>query len=291
MKETRIKRGGCVAAAALLILAAGSFPAAAEESEGEAETFELVLSESGESVTLSNDTGEFVSDMIFTEGEESGGTLLITEEDGTEHVFEDADLTGASYYDVIEKLSFFYVKGVDDEGEEIWIYETGGERELSEPVTMYTLDELNIRADADWDAEILGTAAVGTEVEVTGVTPIWFTVAEEDGPAYMAARYLTTDREEMEEAAAAAAEYSSGEEQAETDSDSDGDEDSYDSDTDSYYEDDVAYDSDAGGYYEDDVAYDSDAGGYYEDDVDYDSDAGGYYTDDVDADSDAGGYY
>ncbi len=295
--------------AALLAFSASGLSAAAQEAEEqESGIFALALPESGETVTLTNDTEETIADVIYTE-EESGteGSLLITEEDGTEHAFEDADLAEASDYDVIEKLSFFYVVGEDGEDEEFWLYENADEVELSEPVTMFVLADMNIREEADQDADIIGSADAGSEVEITGGTPIWFSVVSGDENGYIAARYLTEDQEEANEAAeAAAVEDDSETEQPETDqteteqpeteqpeTEQSGTDQSEEQ-TESAAEDDSdvnPYESDAGGYYYqvdgvwyEDVAPDSDAGGYY-----YQVD--GEWYEDVAPDSDADGYF
>ncbi len=314
MKGKRTKKFGCAAAAALLAVSALSLSAAAQETE----TFEVAINEDGEVVTLKNETEIGFSDVAYTFGEgEAEGTLLITQEDGTEHTFEDEDLTEDSDYDVIEKLSFLYVVGGDSKDDGFWSYENADEVKLSEPVTMYVLADMNIREEADLDADIIGAADVGSEVEVIGGTPVWFAVVSGDVNGYIAARYLTEDQEEAAEAAAAKT-ATSETAQSETSSNVDDDANPYISDAGDYYYQvdgvwyqDVSPDSDAGGYYYqvdgewyEDVAPDSDAGGYfyYETDdgsryriMDSDAVSVGYDEDEtefdgVDEDSDAGGY-
>ncbi len=216
MKGIRTMRFGCIAAAALLVVSATGIFAAAEETEQatESETgiFEVEVGDNG-TVDLKNDTGAGISEITYTEADDkSGGSLLITEDDGTEHTFEDVDLTEEKDYNIIAKFSFFYVIGEeyeeeneDEAKEEVWNYEDADAIELSEPVSMYVLADMNIREEAEKDAEIVGSVDVGTEVEVSGGTPIWFSVTDGDTEGYIAARYLTEDQEEAEEAAAAAA--------------------------------------------------------------------------------------
>ncbi len=323
MRGRTTMRFGCIAAAALLAVSATGVFAAAEEAENGTGTFEVEAGENG-TVTLTNDTGAAISEVTYTEADDaSGGSLLITEEDGTEHTFENVDLTEEQNYNIIAKFSFFYVigeeyeeEGEDEAREEVWNYEDADGIELDEPVTMYVLADMNIRAEGDTDAEIVGSADVGTEVEVSGGTPIWFSVTQGDTEGYIAARYLTEDEEEAEEAAEAAAAAAETEEtlstqteaqteaqpettqsetaQTETQSEtaqSETTQTEAQSGTEDVDGDADPYASDAGGYYYEvdgvtyqDVAPDSDAGGYY-----YQVD--GEWYEDESPDSDAEGYF
>ncbi len=274
-------------------------PAFAEEDSDEAaetETFEIAVNEDGGTATLVNDSDVSIQEPAYTPGsdENANGTLVVTEQDGTVHTFEDIELDEGSSYTILEKIGFLYV--TDPQDEDVWYYEDAPEMTLDTPVTMYALTDVNIREEMDTSSESLGQAQTGSEVEVAGGAPEWLKVTQGDVSGYIAARYLTADEEDLqeaqeedatrteaEEAALAAAEEAAG-----------GSEDA------SVYDDADAYASDAGGYYYDDAdAYASDAGGYYYDDADayasdagdYASDTGDYTYDDADAyASDAGGY-
>ncbi len=257
----------------------------AAETEAEAEEQEFTVETAdGQTETIVNKTGDSVSEVSY-ETDDDKDTLLVTEENGTVHTFEDADLTQASGYSIVKKLSFFFVYGTASDGDEQWFYETADDVTLDEPVTMYTIGMVNIREEPDGDSTLLGTADLDSEVEVLGGTSKWFRANQDDVSGYIAARYLTEDQDEAESAATTEenARAASGEGDAaasEEDSGYDGssgyDDYSYD-DSSSYdysYDDSYSYDSYDYGY---DDSYSYDSYDYsYDDSSSYDSYDSGY---------------
>ncbi len=239
MENTMIKKLSSVVLAGILFVTAatGTFAmnvsaseadvSAAEAAETESEElsteaeeiaeqeFTVEIGADAETKTIVNKTDVSIAEVTYeinadtptdtaqneeVQEEQSNGVLLINEEGGAVHTFEDVDLTSASDYSIVEKLSFLFVKGTDSNGEEIWFYETAEDVTLDEPVAMYTVGMVNIREEPDGDSTLLATAERGSEVEVAGGTSKWFLVTQDDVSGYVAARYLTEDEAEAEAA-------------------------------------------------------------------------------------------
>ncbi len=100
-------------------------------------------------------------------------------------------LTGLTFY---EKLGFVYLSGMNGEGQEIVFAETADEVELSDPEVFYTTNLVNIRSEASADSEVAGTAALASEVEVIGGSPIWFHIRQGEVEGYINQRFLTADQ-------------------------------------------------------------------------------------------------
>ncbi len=213
----RIKKS--VFAAVMVLFTLSVFPAARQISAFAAEAEELstemesgaeaalAVSAEGQTVTLTNVSDRSIAEVSYDYSSDapSGPILSVTEEDGTVHTFEEADLTEASDYSLCAKLAFLYVWGTDAGGEEVWFYETAEEQMLDASVPMYTESNVNIRREQDIDSEILGTADLGSEVEVLGGTPKWFLVNWNGLTGYISARYLREGTEEETEAESEAA--------------------------------------------------------------------------------------
>ena len=201
------------------------------ETETEAETEaapDVEVKKDGETVvTLKNESGYVVKEAVAgtaeeetesteteTEAEsgEKAAGLTLTGEDGEVHVFEDADVTSMTDPVLVKDNGFLYIEYKDAEGKEKEAAETADEVEFDKEKTMYVVNDVYVRAEADSDSEALAVASLGQEVTVTGAAPKWYKVVIGETTGYIARSFLSKDKEsadaavKAEEAAKAQAE-------------------------------------------------------------------------------------
>lgn len=186
------------------------------EEEVKEETVVVTLEE-GKTLEVKNITGISVKTAVLKEKEGTADTetqkdLVLTEEEGTEHVFEKVELDGVTEPVLTEEEGFWYLNYKDKDNKEQEAAETGEEKELEEPVTMYAFADVNIREEANTESKALKVASLGSEWTVVAVCPQWYRVESGDVKGYAFHKYLTKDKEavdakikEQQEAAAAAA--------------------------------------------------------------------------------------
>lgn len=208
----------------------------AEGTEGTAETAEdFVITLAEGDLTVKNQTSQTITKAELTEAEakaeekeeteetaeesteeaEKIWNLVLTEEDGTVHTFENVNADKWKEPTLINSYEFLYVKYTDESGKEQEAAETAQERTFDEPITMYVSANVHIRKEADKEAESLKVAALGEELKVTAAVPGWFKVESGDITGYTFHSYVTEDKaavdalvkakQEAEAAAAAAA--------------------------------------------------------------------------------------
>ena len=188
-----------------------------KEEEVKEETVVIALEE-GKTLEVKNVTGISVESAVLeeTEGEsdaEVKKNLVLKEaEEGTEHIFEDVKLDEVTEPVLTEEEGFWYLNYKDQNNKEQEAAETGEERELEEPVTMYAFSDVNVREKADTESKALKVAALGSEWTAVAVCPQWYRVESGDVKGYVFHKYLTRDKDavdakikEKQEAAAAAA--------------------------------------------------------------------------------------
>lgn len=188
-----------------------------EETEAETEAApDVEVKKDGETiVTLKNESGYVVKEAVVGAAEEETETaeteteaesegivtgLTLTGEDGEVHVFADADVTAMTDPVLVKDNGFLYIEYKNAEGKDKEAAETADEVEFDKEVTMYVVNDVYVRAEANGDSEALAVASLGQEVTVTGVAPKWYKVVMGETTGYIARSFLSKDKESADAA-------------------------------------------------------------------------------------------
>ena len=189
------------------------------ESESETETEaapDVEVKQDGKTiVTLKNESGYVVKEALAgttetaeeetetetaAEKEENVAGITLTGEDGEVHVFPDADVTTMTEPVLVKDHGFLYVQYKNAEGKEKEAAETAEEVEFDQPGTMYVVNDVYIRAEANGDSEALAVASLGQEIRVIGAAPKWYKVEQGEVTGYIARSFLSKDKESADAA-------------------------------------------------------------------------------------------
>lgn len=189
------------------------------ESETEAETEaapDVEVKKDGKTiVTLKNESGYVVKEAVAgaaeeetesteteTEAESEGEALglTLTGEDGEVHTFADADAAAMTDPVLVKDNGFLYIEYKNAEGKDKEAAETADEVEFDKEKTMYVVNDVYVRAEADGDSEALAVASLGQEVTVTGAAPKWYKVVIGETTGYIARSFLSKDKESADAA-------------------------------------------------------------------------------------------
>ena len=135
-------------------------------------------------LTIVNETDLSITEI--TSGLEEGETYTFTimTEDGLEYVFEKVRPEIMSDARVTQKDDFYFIEYLSlNSGKDIMIGQTG-EKEYSEPVTCYAIDDVYLRAEADSESEIIDTLKRGDEIKVIGETAKYYKIEKNDNAGY-----------------------------------------------------------------------------------------------------------
>ena len=188
-----------------------------EETEAETEAApDVEVKKDGETiVTLKNESGYVVKEAVVGTAEEETETaeteteaesegivtgLTLTGEDGEVHVFADADVTAMTDPVLVKDNGFLYIEYKNAEGKDKEAAETADEVEFDKEVTMYVVNDVYGRAEANGDSEALAVASLGQEVTVTGAAPKWYKVVMGETTGYIARSFLSKDKESADAA-------------------------------------------------------------------------------------------
>ena len=188
-----------------------------EETEAETEAAsDVEVKKDGEPiVTLKNESGYVVKEAVVGAAEEETETaeteteaesegivtgLTLTGEDGEVHVFADADVTAMTDPVLVKDNGFLYIEYKNAEGKDKEAAETADEVEFDKEVTMYVVNNVYVRAEANGDSEALAVASLGQEVTVTGAAPKWYKVVMGETTGYIARSFLSKDKESADAA-------------------------------------------------------------------------------------------
>ena len=188
-----------------------------EETEAETEAApDVEVKKDGETiVTLKNESGYVVKEAVVGAAEEETETaeteteaesegivtgLTLTGEDGEVHVFVDADVTAMTDPVLVKDNGFLYIEYKNAEGKDKEAAETADEVEFDKEVTMYVVNDVYVRAEANGDSEALAVASLGQEVTVTGAAPKWYKVVMGETTGYIARSFLSKDKESADAA-------------------------------------------------------------------------------------------
>lgn len=149
-----------------------------------------------ESRVLETETGE---DAAETEVVAQTWDLVLTEEDGEVHTFEDVRADKWTDPVLTEEFGFLYVSYTDENEEKQECLETGEERNLEEPVTAYAVTEVNIREKADMTSQSLKVTSLGDELKVIAAVPGWVKVDAAGVTGYIHHEYVTEDKSKIDD--------------------------------------------------------------------------------------------
>ena len=200
------------APAAVFAEDAAAQEAEAQDSDGEATAEDFTIAFDGGELSVTNQTTQTIKEVKLVEAaaddskeaddseetadasKEAKMNLVLTEEDGTEHTFQDVTVDKWKDAVLVNSYEFLYINYKDESGKDQEAAETADERTFDEPITMYVSANVHVRKEADKESESLKVAALGDEFKVVAAVPGWFKVENGDDTGYVFHSYLTEDK-------------------------------------------------------------------------------------------------
>lgn len=200
------------APAAVFAEDAAAQEAEAQDSDGEATAEDFTIAFDGGELSVTNQTTQTIKEAKLVEAaaddseeadnseetadasKEAKMDLVLTEEDGTEHTFQDVTVDKWKDAVLVNSYEFLYINYKDESGKDQEAAETADERTFDEPITMYVSANVHVRKKADKESESLKVAALGDEFKVIAAVPGWFKVENGDDTGYVFHSYLTEDK-------------------------------------------------------------------------------------------------
>lgn len=200
------------APAAVFAEDAAAQEAEAQDSDGEATAEDFTIAFDGGELSITNQTTQTIKEAKLVEAaaddskeadnseetadasKEAKMNLVLTEEDGTEHTFQDVTVDKWKDAVLVNSYEFLYINYKDESGKDQEAAETADERTFDEPITMYVSANVHVRKEADKESESLKVAALGDEFKVIAAVPGWFKVENGDDTGYVFHSYLTEDK-------------------------------------------------------------------------------------------------
>ena len=200
------------APAAVFAEDAAAQEAEAQDSDGEATAEDFTIAFDGGELSVTNQTTQTIKEAKLVEAaaddseeadnseetadasKEAKMDLVLTEEDGTEHTFQDVTVDKWKDAVLVNSYEFLYINYKDESGKDQEVAETVDERTFDEPITMYVSANVHVRKEADKESESLKVAALGDEFKVIAAVPGWFKVENGDDTGYVFHSYLTEDK-------------------------------------------------------------------------------------------------
>ena len=200
------------APAAVFAEDAAAQEAEAQDSDGEATAEDFTIAFDGGKLSVTNQTTQTIKEAKLVEAaaddseeadnseetadasKEAKMDLVLTEEDGTEHTFQDVTVDKWKDAVLVNSYEFLYINYKDESGKDQEAAETADERTFDEPITMYVSANVHVRKEADKESESLKVAALGDEFKVIAAVPGWFKVENGDDTGYVFHSYLTEDK-------------------------------------------------------------------------------------------------
>lgn len=200
------------APAAVFAEDAAAQEAEAQDSDGEATAEDFTIAFDGGELSVTNQTTQTIKEAKLVEAaaddseeadnseetadasKEAKMDLVLTDEDGTEHTFQDVTVDKWKDAVLVNSYEFLYINYKDESGKDQEAAETADERTFDEPITMYVSANVHVRKEADKESESLKVAALGDEFKVIAAVPGWFKVENGDDTGYVFHSYLTEDK-------------------------------------------------------------------------------------------------
>lgn len=132
--------------------------------------------------------------------------LVVTEENGDTHTYEDVSLDKAADAELYDKYGFLYIKYKDENGKEQEVLETAEEKKLDALITMYASSNVHIRKEADKESESVKVIQMGTECKVVAMVPGWMQVEVGEDKGFVFHSFITEDKASVDAALQAKAE-------------------------------------------------------------------------------------
>ena len=184
------------------------------EKEGDAkeQVEDLTIKTEKQEVTVKNQTGHALTAGELKDAEKAetdkkeekteeakevsaGKTLTVTDEDGTDHIFENVDPDSWIDPVIYNEYGFLYIKYQDDQKKDQEVAETADEKEWDSPLTMYLLSNVNVRENADKESKSLKVLSTGAEVKGIAVAPEWIKIQTDELTGYIYHSYITENKE------------------------------------------------------------------------------------------------
>ena len=200
------------APAAVFAEDAAAQEAEAQDSDGEVTAEDFTIAFDGGELSVTNQTTQTIKEAKLVEAaaddseeadnseetadasKEAKMNLVLTEEDGTEHTFQDVTVDKWKDAVLVNSYEFLYINYKDESGKDQEAAETADERTFDEPITMYVSANVHVRKEADKESESLKVAALGDEFKVIAAVPGWFKVENREDTGYVFHSYLTEDK-------------------------------------------------------------------------------------------------
>lgn len=200
------------APAAVFAEDAAAQEAETQDSDGEATAEDFTIAFDGGELSVTNQTTQTIKEAKLVEAaaddskeaddseetadasKEAKMNLVLTEEDGTEHTFQDVTVDKWKDAVLVNSYEFLYINYKDESGKDQEAAETADERTFDDPITMYVSANVHVRKEADKESESLKVAALGDEFKVIAAVPGWFKVENGDDTGYVFHSYLTEDK-------------------------------------------------------------------------------------------------
>ena len=131
--------------------------------------------------------------------EEKINNLVLTMEDGTEHIFEDVKTEDWNEPSLYEEYGMFYISYKDVAGKDQEASEKADEKAFDEEKTVYATTKVNVREEPSTDAKAVKVVVLGAEFKATAVCPGWIKVKGETVEGYVSHLYVTEDKEKVDQ--------------------------------------------------------------------------------------------
>lgn len=161
------------------------------------------VKETADSIAAAEETAEADSKEETKEEteatEEKINNLVLTMEDGTEHIFEDVKTEDWNEPSLYEEYGMFYISYKDAAGKDQEATEKADEKAFDEEKTVYATTKVNVREEPSTDAKAVKVVVLGAEFKATAVCPGWIKVKGETVEGYVSHLYVTEDKEKVDQ--------------------------------------------------------------------------------------------
>ncbi|MGN8886506.1 SH3 domain-containing protein [Blautia sp. HCP28S3_G10] len=175
----------------------------AEIKEGVKETADSIAAAEETADADSKEATEATADADSKEAteatEEKINNLVLTMEDGTEHIFEDVKTEDWNEPSLYEEYGMFYISYKDVAGKDQEASEKADEKAFDEEKTVYATTKVNVREEPSTDAKAVKVVVLGAEFKATAVCPGWIKVKGETVEGYVSHLYVTEDKEKVDQ--------------------------------------------------------------------------------------------
>lgn len=157
------------------------------------------VKETADSIAAAEATADADSKEATEATEEKINNLVLTMEDGTEHIFEDVKTEDWNEPSLYEEYGMFYISYKDVAGKDQEASEKADEKAFDEEKTVYATTKVNVREEPSTDAKAVKVVVLGAEFKATAVCPGWIKVKGETVEGYVSHLYVTEDKEKVDQ--------------------------------------------------------------------------------------------